>query len=124
MLSVFYGKTKVNGQRLERIKTVTQPSVNISGEKTTYYTIIISDPDARLGDFLHWLVVNIDKTRYQEILSYYPPKHTSGVHRYNIYLLEQEHKLDIESFDRNEFDILDFIDKHLLHLKDTQFFTV
>lgn len=124
MLSVFYGKTQVNGQQLEKAKTVTQPSININGEKLKYYTIIISDPDARYGDFLHWLVVNIDKTRYQEILSYYPPKHKSGVNRYNIYLFEQEVKLDIEPFDRNMFDIRDFIDMYLLHLKDTQFFTV
>jgi phosphatidylethanolamine-binding protein (PEBP) family uncharacterized protein len=124
MLSVFFGKTLVKGQQLDRAKTIIQPSVNISGEKTRYYTIIISDSDARYGDFLHWLVVNIDSSRYQEIVSYYPPKSTSEAHRYNIYLCEQETKLDIEPFDRNIFDIRDFIDMQLLHLKDSQFFTV
>ena len=124
MLSVFYGNTLVKGQQLNSAKTIIQPSVNISGEKTRYYTIIICDSDARYGDFLHWLVVNIDSSRYQEIHSYYPPKHTPGANRYNIYLCEQETKLDIEPFDRNIFDIRDFIDMHLLHIKDTQFFTV
>lgn len=124
MLSVFYGKTQVNGQRLEKIKVVNQPSINIRGEKETYYTLIISDPDASSADFLHWLVMNINKDRYQEILSYKSPNPVSGSHRYNLYLLEQDGKILLEPFDRNDFNVSDFISRYGLDFKDTQFFSV
>ena len=124
MLSVSFGKTQLNGQRLQKVKVANQPSINIRGEKDTYYTLIISDSDARPADFLNWLVMNINKDRYQEILSYSSPKPVSGTHRYNIYLLEQEGKILIEPFDRNGFSVSDFIRHYALDLKDTQFFSV
>jgi len=124
MLSVFFGKTLVNGQRLEKVKVANQPSINIRGEKETYYTVIILDSDARPADFLNWLVININKDRYQEILSYESPKPNTGSHRYNIYLLEQEEKILLEPFDRKGFSISDFIRQYVLVLKDTQFFSV
>ena len=124
MLSVFFGKRQVSGQRLQQVKVANQPSINIRGEKDTYYTLIISDSDAKPADFLNWLVMNINKDRYQEILSYDSPKPVSGTHRYNIYLLEQKGKILMEPFDRNGFSVSDFLREYTLDLRDTQFFSV
>jgi hypothetical protein len=124
MLSVFFGKTQVSGQRLDLGKTWIQPSMNIRGEKAKYYTVIIAHSDNRAADFLIWLVVNINNKTYEEVLSYYVPKPLSGLQQYNIYLLEQENKLDIGPFDRNKVDIRDFIEMNLLHIKDTQYFSI
>lgn len=124
MLSVFFGKRQVSGQRLQQVKVANQPSINIRGEKDTYYTLIISDSDAKPADFLNWLVMNINKDRYEEILSYDSPKPASGTHRYNIYLLEQKGKIMMEPFDRNGFSVSDFLREYTLDLRDTQFFSV
>jgi hypothetical protein len=120
MLTVYFGKTKVSGQRLRPENTRIQPSINIVGQKTKYYTILVSDTETRTGDFLHWLVVNINKERYRELLAYIPPKPST----YTIYLLEQEHLLDIEPMSRSGFDINIFIKDNDLIPKYTLSFTV
>ncbi len=80
-----------------------QPSVKWTAEPNSYYTLIMTDPDApsraepTYREWNHWLVVNIpgDKLSEGEIRSEYvgagPPQGT-GLHRYVFLVLKQRAK--------------------------------
>lgn len=81
-----------------------QPTVTWESKPNTFYTLIMSDPDApsradpKFGEWNHWLVVNIPGNNISEgeVRSEYigagPPKDT-GLHRYVFVVLEQQRKL-------------------------------
>ena len=79
MLNVRYGIIKVTGQTLEPPITQLTPRVNIPEG----YTLIMYDPDAPAGTWLHWLKTS-DKTYWE----YQPPNPPSGTHRYIFRLVE------------------------------------
>ncbi len=78
-LSVLYGTTRVLGQELPRSVTQKEPTVNIPQG----HTLILFDPDAPSGTYLHWL-----KTSEGTLWPYRPPTPPSGVHRYIFRLVE------------------------------------
>lgn len=84
-----------------------------SGDK---YTIAMVDPDAgkkiKGKYWLHMLVINNDKV----VVKYQPPAPPSGSgdHHYIFYLLKQNRKLSIDSIERKDFDLEEFMKKNNL----------
>lgn len=82
-------------------------TLSFNAEKGTYYTCIMSDPDApsrenpKKGEWLHWLVVNIPGEtptvdKGVQVIDYVgpgPPKKT-GLHRYVFLIYKQPKLLD------------------------------
>lgn len=94
--NITYDSIKVEGQLLTKSITSVQPSVKIPAE----HFIIMYDPDAPVGVFLHWLTDS--HNTYVPYSPPSPPKGT-GVHRY-IFKLVKGQPLEIPS-DRAPVDI-------------------
>ena len=78
------------------------------------YTIIMVDLDAPGGTWLHWLIINGNKT----VIKYTNPTPPSGIHRYYIFVYEQNYTIDVQPIEkRNDFKLKDFVDKYNLSLK-------
>ncbi|XP_037948326.1 protein D3-like [Teleopsis dalmanni] len=92
------------GVELTPTQVKNKPKVEWTPAAGTYYTLIMTDPDApsraepKSREFLHWLVVNIpgDNLNKGEVLTDYigsgPPKDT-GLHRYVFLLFKQPTKI-------------------------------
>ncbi|XP_036329072.1 protein D3-like [Rhagoletis pomonella] len=93
------------GAELTPTQVKSQPSVDWQADHNTYYTLIMTDPDApsrsapTSREFKHWLVGNIPGSDVAkgEMLSAYvgsgPPQGT-GLHRYVFLLYKQQTKLE------------------------------
>ena len=83
------------------------PSVTWQADANSYYTLLMTDPDAPsrktpfVGEVRHWLVVNIpgnDIGQGETIVAYRgssPPKWT-GLHRYIILLYKQNGLMEFD----------------------------
>ncbi|XP_065171235.1 protein D3-like isoform X1 [Atheta coriaria] len=104
-LSVTFGEHKVElGNELTPTQVKNAPTVQWEGEKNTYYTLAMVDPDApsrkepKFREVNHWLVVNIEGSKLAEgeVITAYlgsgPPKGTEK-HRYVFLLFKQPKKL-------------------------------
>jgi hypothetical protein len=97
MLEVYYDddKIRVNNQYL---KPSGPPSGHPSKIKYPFqsgkmYTLIMHDPDAPVGNVIHWVVVNMTSTSAGEEIKKYrgpAPPPGSGIHRYIFLLYEQQ----------------------------------
>jgi hypothetical protein len=109
-LTVVYKNTELSGQVLQHKDTLSQPSIELKRKPVLLYTLIMVDPDAKPKDYLHWLVVNIDRANYQDIVDYVNP---DKPHNFVFYLCEQPKWLRIKplsgrsGFNTNQF-ILDY----------------
>lgn len=95
------------GVELTPTQVKNQPKIEWQAEAGTYYTLIMTDPDApsrkepTVREWHHWLVGNIpgDNLSKGEVLSEYvgsgPPK-DSGFHRYTFLLYKQPKKLEFD----------------------------
>ncbi len=92
-------------------------------EETKSLALIVDDPDAPSGDFVHWLVWNIDpsgdissgvqgKNDFGEN-KYGGPCPPSGVHRYFFKLFALDSTLDIPT-SSTKADLLSAIEGHIL----------
>jgi len=130
-LKVFYskgGEVKF-GNEMTPADTGDFPLVQWSGkdtkdvDKTHLFTLVMVDPDAPGGHWLHWIQMNIKGSqagRDGDTITFYagptPPKGT-GVHRYVFLLFKQHGKLDQATIKaRNKFHVREFMKKH--HLGD------
>ena len=85
-LKVEYKDKIVSGQYLTPIQTRDAPLITYSSDPNKLYSIVMYDPDAVNGDYIHFMDINIPNgniTNGQIILSYKgpspPPK--TGIHR-------------------------------------------
>ena len=112
-MDIFYGPTPVKGQRLNRSKTKNKPRVKLS---SGLFTLMMWDPDAPQGTWLHWLVTNIpgDIARGTDVVMYAPPTPPpgTGVHRYHFTLFPQTHRISVEHVDRQDFSIQSFATRY------------
>ncbi|XP_065089493.1 protein D2-like isoform X2 [Ochlerotatus camptorhynchus] len=105
------GSEVEGGNRLTPTQTRSIPSLTFNANDRSYYTLIMSDPDApsrddpRDKEFLHWVVGNIqgnDLDRAETLVEYVgavPPK-GSGLHRFVFLLYEHESRLNFTSESR------------------------
>ncbi|XP_075148657.1 protein D3-like [Haematobia irritans] len=119
------------GVELTPTQVKNQPKVEWQAEAGTYYTLVMTDPDApsrkepSMREWHHWLVVNIpgDQLHKGEVLTEYvgsgAPKDT-GLHRYTFLLFKQPKKLEFDEkhlsktqgAGRENFSTRKFIEKH------------
>ena len=94
-MEIYYNNKKIrNNEFLKPSKTQIKPEIKFNLNSAKYYTIIMYDPDAVVGTFVHWLVTNISENNINNgkaIFSYKgpnPPPNT-GKHRYIFELYEE-----------------------------------
>ena len=96
MLTVFYKNVKVNdGQYLKPSDASLKPTMHYPADSNKLYTLIMHDPDAPVGNVVHWTVVNIkgsDIKSGKEIIKYKgpAPPSGSGTHHYIFLIFEQK----------------------------------
>lgn len=123
------------GDKVTKEETKEAPTIKYKKQPDKLYTLIMTDPDApsaknpEYRHFLHWLVVNQSETSSGDIINEYigpSPPEGSGVHRYYICTMEQNHKIKINKspFPRKKFDIGNFVANNELTLLACTKFTV
>jgi hypothetical protein len=110
-LEVFYNNNKIKNNDFflpSQLQDV--PKIIINGNPNKYYSLIMYDPDAVGGTFIHWAISNITKNNIKigkTIVPYKgpapPPK--SGKHRYIFELFEQDNILNIYPLNERRFTI-------------------
>ena len=105
-MKVLYNNSEIkNGIFFTPKETRMEPKVDYNAQQNALYTLILHDPDAVVGNYFHWLVVNIpgDNIKNGDTLFEYkgpaPPK-GSGTHRYIFLLYEQPERIDPHFSDR------------------------
>uniref|UniRef100_A0A0K0EER4 Phosphatidylethanolamine-binding protein n=1 Tax=Strongyloides stercoralis TaxID=6248 RepID=A0A0K0EER4_STRER len=93
------------GNELTPTQVKNKPTVIYDGDPSTYYTLVMTDPDAPSrkepinGEIKHWLIMNIPGVNINdgEVIADYigsgAPKGT-GFHRYILLLYKQNNKID------------------------------
>ncbi|XP_061400455.1 protein D3-like [Musca vetustissima] len=135
LLKVIYqGNIEVNkGNELTPTQVKEQPTVEWPHEDASFYTLIMTDPDApsrknpTFREYQHWLVANIPGCAVEkgDILTAYvgsgPPEGT-GLHRYIFLLYKQmgklkfteEHIAKNKGSKRGKFNTMAFVKKYKL----------
>jgi phosphatidylethanolamine-binding protein (PEBP) family uncharacterized protein len=98
-MEIKYKSTNINkGDFLSPLQSVSKPIIKYNANKNKLYTIILHDPDAVIGNRVHWLVINIPGSAIQNgdtVFDYDgphpPPK--SGIHKYIFMIYEQPGKI-------------------------------
>lgn len=119
-LDVRFGNKRIhNKDFLELTDVQTQPIVDFKMPAGKYYTILMVDPDAPSHKdpinkhWLHWMIVNNNKTLVDFKPSSPPP--STGEHRYFICLLEQQNEINIPQIPpRKQFPVKKFIEQYKL----------
>jgi hypothetical protein len=104
------------------------------------YTVVMIDADATKGQYLHWIIANLqhptDNMITKEVITYEAPSITatgSGLHRYIFYLFGQMQAFsssEIQAIQskynssRDSFDIDDFVAKNNLKYLSCNYFTL
>ena len=87
------------------------PFVSFKGLATNkLYTLIMTDPNAVGGNYIHWLIVNIDDSNLNNgkpLLQYKgpAPPQGSGMHNYIFLLYEQPETILLDTMTENERQI-------------------
>jgi phosphatidylethanolamine-binding protein (PEBP) family uncharacterized protein len=110
-MEIYYNNKKIrNNEIVKPIERQTKPEVKLNLNSDKYYTLIMYDPDAVVGSFVHWLVTNISENNInngETIFSYKgptpPPK--SGKHRYIFELYMQNNKINTEPLQQRSISI-------------------
>jgi hypothetical protein len=95
MLKVYYKNKELNNsQYLKPTEASSKPDINYEGNPNKLYTLIMHDPDAPVGNVVHWVLVNIkgsDINSGKELIKYKGPAPPpgSGTHRYIFLIYEQ-----------------------------------
>ena len=93
-MNILYGKRLVTKQFLSPKETSVEPSVSFPADTNKLYILVMYDPDAVVGNYIHWLVTNIPGSNInggKNIFEYNgpaPPKN-SGTHHYIFKIYEQ-----------------------------------
>jgi phosphatidylethanolamine-binding protein (PEBP) family uncharacterized protein len=113
-LVVKYDNIPIQGQRLEKDRTTSAPTIEFQNTGKLY-TLVMWDPDvppqAQPG-FVHWLVTNLQSQNDipdKQVLEYKGPAPPSGVHRYFFGLFEQQGTISPQQPERPHFSINSFI---------------
>jgi phosphatidylethanolamine-binding protein (PEBP) family uncharacterized protein len=94
-MEIYYNNKKIlNDEFIKPSKTQIKPEIKFNLNSAKYYTLIMYDPDAVVGTFVHWLVTNISKNNINNGKPIFPykgpaPPPNTGKHRYIFELYEQ-----------------------------------
>jgi phosphatidylethanolamine-binding protein (PEBP) family uncharacterized protein len=110
-MEIYYNNNQLtNNDFLTPSETQIKPEVKFNLNSDKYYTLVIYDPDAVGGTYIHWLVTNIKNNNIDDsnILIPYkgpapPPK--SGKHRYIFELYMQNNKINTEPLQQRSISI-------------------
>lgn len=122
----YAGITLHSCQFMTKDQTAEQPILSWDSHPDKLYTIIMSDPDAPGGTYLHWLIINIANPVFipvtPPLYSYVGPTPPSGIHRYFIRVYEQNAPIftqRMQEYDnrrRENFPVESFVKKFSLKL--------
>jgi len=124
MLTVAYKNVVIDGQTMPHNTTLAQPAIQLKRKPNILYTLIMTNADAE-PPTLHWLVVNIDRANYQDVVPYYPPPTPPNgkTHNYVFHLCEQPKGLRLAPISgRSGFNAQQFIMDYHLTLVDRKMF--
>ncbi len=113
-LIVKYDNIPIQGQRLEKDRTVSAPNIEFQNTGKLY-TLVMWDPDVPpqiQPGFVHWLVTNLQNQndiQNNQVLEYKGPAPPSGIHRYYFGLFEQQGHINPQQPDRQKFSIDQFV---------------
>lgn len=111
MRVIFNEKEIENGSLVNKDIAQSEPIIGFLCDPNKLYTILMYDIDAK---FLHWLVVNMNCSYNGDtVIKYMGPNPPSGIHRYYIYLYEQEGRIYPHIKNRTNFNISQFIHNDL-----------
>jgi phosphatidylethanolamine-binding protein (PEBP) family uncharacterized protein len=119
-MNVAYGEQIAKNQVLDRNYTLQQPTVMIKAKPGKLLTLLMTDPDANLPSWLHWMVTNIpgdvpDVENGDVVVAYAPPTPPSGTHTYVFTLYEQLSSIIVPTPEqRGNFNVRDFVYKYAL----------
>lgn len=121
-MEVFYnGNMLKNNQFLSVSETQVEPGIKLTTNPNKLYILILYDPDAVGGIYIHWLKTNVTNNDIKTgnvIIPYKgpapPPK--TGKHRYIFNLYEQNGENKIISIERKVIELRDL--KNKLKLDD------
>ena len=105
-MKILYNNSELkNGVFLSPKETNAEPKIEYIAKPNTLYALIMYDPDAVVGNWLHWVVVNIKGNNVKngdELFRYTgpaPPK-GSGIHKYIFLLYEQPERIQTQLTNR------------------------
>jgi phosphatidylethanolamine-binding protein (PEBP) family uncharacterized protein len=113
-LIVKYDNIPIQGQRLEKDRTVSAPNIEFQNTGKLY-SLIMWDPDVPpqiQPGFVHWIVTNLQSQndiQNNQVLEYKGPNPPSGIHRYYFGLFEQQGHIKPKQPERPNFNIDSFI---------------
>jgi phosphatidylethanolamine-binding protein (PEBP) family uncharacterized protein len=128
-LIIKYDTIPIQGQKLEKNKTVSAPSVEFS-KTGKMYTLVMWDPDVPpqiQPGFVHWLVTNLQSQNdilNNQVLEYKGPNPPSGTHRYFFGLFQQPGTISPQQPNRTQFSIDEFVKENNLELEYQVFMKV
>lgn len=116
-MEVFYnGKIIKNNQFLKISETQIEPQIKLNMKENKLYTLILYDPDAVGGTYIHWTIVNITNNDIKTgniVIPYKgpaPPSKT-GKHHYIFNLYEQNGENKIGEINERHIEISNLTNK-------------
>ncbi|CAK1590510.1 unnamed protein product [Parnassius mnemosyne] len=115
------------GNEITPTQAKDQPTVSWDTEQNAFYTIVMTDPDARIREWQHWLVGNVPGSDVSkgDVLSAHVgagPTLGTGLHRYVFLVYKQPDKIEFDeerltntsAKGRDGFSIAKFAEKYNL----------
>lgn len=117
ILNIQYDNITINDskkQLLTKLQTKQQPQINITYPNRTL--LVMLDPDAPIGTFIHLVQIYNNNQLESTPVSYFPPTPPSGIHRYITTLYELPNDSEIQSGKQGN-DYYKYIESILKQLK-------
>lgn len=126
---VKYDNVPIQGQNLEKDRTVSAPGVEFT-KTGKLYTLVMWDPDVppqSQPGVAHWIATNLQSPYdipNNQLLEYKGPNPPSGIHRYYFGLFEQNRHISVKQPERPKFSINHFVEENNLKMISNVFMKV
>jgi hypothetical protein len=132
-MKILYNNAEIiNAAYLTPLQAHSEPKIEYNANPNTLYTLIMHDPDAVVGNYLHWVVINIPENSIsngQTLLNYKgpAPPQGSGIHRYIFLVFEQAERINTQNISESKramsLNSLHGLLNAELHLTSSLYFT-